>query len=104
MLDLFEEKEQPGLYIADIIIKVQIPTRSKKVRKYDTTFIKLYKHPVVLLDGKFPTDNVKSHFIRTVYDRHINKGDFSKIIFNIQSIENIKFSSKLAYYFDYSKH
>lgn len=104
MFDLFEEKEQPGLYIADIIVKVQIPTRSKKVRKYDITFIKLHKQPVVLLNGKFPTENVKNYFIRTVYDRHINKGDFSKIIFTIQSIENIKFSSKLAYYFDYSKH
>lgn len=104
MLDIFEEKEKPKLYIADIIIKVQIPTRSKKVRKYDTTFIKLHKQPLVLLNGQFPTEKMKNQFIRTVYDRHINKGDFSKIIFSIQSIENIKFSSELAYKFDYQQH
>jgi hypothetical protein len=103
MFDIFQEKEQPKLYIADIIVEAKIPSKGKII-KYDTTNVNLHNQPIVLIYGKFPTKNTEDTFFRRVYQEHIHKGDFSKIKFSIKSIDNIRFSSNLMYKFDYNLH
>ena len=103
MFDIFSE-EKPCLYIADITIKALIPVnvRSKKI---DSRIIFLQKYPIVLLNGeKFPTERTKNKFLHKVFLRDIGKGDFDRIIFKIEKIENVKFSSKLMYDFNFNIH
>jgi len=104
VFDIFEEKEPPCLYIADVEVEVLTPSRSKKVRTFDKSLIKLFKYPMVLLNGKFPTKNSEEMFFKKIYNDRIGKGNFSDIKFKVLSIKNLKFSSKLAYKFDFDKH
>lgn len=104
MIDIFSKPEQPKLYIADIIISAMIPTRAKKKKEYDKIILKIEKYPMVLVNGQIPTERIKQSLFKKIFDNYINKGEYDKIIFKIGDISNIKFSSNLAYEFDYSKH
>jgi hypothetical protein len=104
MFNIFEEKPQPCLYIADIIINVAIPTRSKKKKEFDRRIIKLEKYPIILLDGKMPSNKYATKFFKSIYEKYISRGSFETIRFEVKSMTNIKFSSKLNYMFDYSEH
>lgn len=103
MFDIFEEKEQPKLYIADVVVEVRIPSRGKQLR-YDVSIVKLYNQPIVLLDNEFPTKRTEQTFFKRIYQEYIHKGDFDKIKFSIKSMSNIRFSSNLMYKFDYNLH
>ena len=101
MFDIFNEPEQPKLYIADVTVNVKIPSRLKKI-KYQEVNIELKSHPIVLLHGKMPSMNMEKRFFRSVHKNHIKKGEFENIIFKISKISNAKFSSNLMYKFDFS--
>jgi hypothetical protein len=103
MFDIFSE-EKPCLYIADITIKASIPVNIKS-KKIDSRIISLKKYPIVLLNGeKFPTEKTKRDFLHKIFLRYILKGDFERVVFKIEKIENIKFSSKLMYDFNFNIH
>jgi hypothetical protein len=102
MFDIFNEPEQPKLYIADVTVNVKIPLRSKAI-KYEEKNITLYNHPIVLIHGKMPSIKMEKRFFRSVHKNHISKGEFEKILFKISSIDNLRFSSNLMYKFDFSK-
>jgi hypothetical protein len=104
MFDIFNEDDYPKLYIADIHISVKIPTRSKKNKEYFTRNFMLEKYPITLLDGKIPTKRIADRLNSHIYEKHIKSGDMSNMIFKLESISNIRFSSNLAYKFDYSIH
>lgn len=104
MIDIFADiKPQPNLYIADVtvIAHYKAIANSKKV---EVITLHLEKTPIVLHEGKFPTDNYRKRFLRRVFDEHIKKGKFETTQIRVAKIENITFSSKLAYKFDYDKH
>jgi hypothetical protein len=115
MIDIFEsdeslllpeievEPEEPKLYIADIVINVDIPTRSKKV-KYERRTVKVERYPIILLNGSMPTRKTERSFFYRIYSKYISRGDFETIRFGIDSIKNIKFSSNLMYKFDLNVH
>jgi predicted phosphodiesterase len=102
MIDIFVE-EKPKLYIADVYVVTYAPERkgSKKIRKIA---IGLEKVPIVLLNGDFPTKNSRKRFMKRVFDQYIIRGDFDKVRFEVESISNVKFSSELAYNFDFNTH
>jgi len=101
--DIFSEPEQPKLYIADIVIEAKIPGRARIIR-YESKIIKVKNYPIVLLNGSMPTKETERRFFKLIFADHISKGEFSKILFKIQSMSNIRFSSNLMYKFDYNKH
>lgn len=101
MFDIFNEPEQPKLYIADITVIFKTPSRAKNV-KYEESKIRLTNHPIVLLNGVIPSFNMEKRFFRFIHNNHIKKGEFEKIIFKIDNIENLRFSSNLMYKFDFS--
>jgi hypothetical protein len=103
MFDIFEDVEQPKLYIVDMEISAKIPSRTKKV-KYETLIIKLKNNPLTMVNGKVPTQKSEQKLFFSIYNSHIKKNDFNKIIFKIESISNIRFSSLLMYKFDYLIH
>lgn len=102
-IDLFaEEKPKPCVYVADLHIKVIIPSRSKK-NPPEIREIKLEKHPFILDDKhNLATEKQKQRVCRAVYDRFIHKGEFDKIIFQVGHPTNVKFLSKVSYNFDYN--
>jgi hypothetical protein len=104
MFDIFEDKRPPSLYIADVIVEVLIPTRSRKTKTFDRTLINLEKIPIVLLDGSFPTQRIADSFFSRIHNNYIKRGEIQNIKFKILSIKNLKFSSKLAYKFDFDTH
>lgn len=102
-IDLFaEQKPQPCVYVADIVIKVIIPSRSKK-NPPEIREIRLEKHPFIL-DEKhnLATEKQKKRVCKAVYDRFIHKGEFSQIRFEVGHPTNVKFLSKVSYNFDYN--
>ena len=101
MFDIFEDKRPPNLYVADVVVEVLIPTRSRKTKSFDRILVRLEKIPIVLLDGNFPTKKIADSFFSRVYNNYIKRGNIQDIKFKILSIENLKFSSKLAYKFDF---
>lgn len=101
MFDIFKEPQQPMLYIADIHLSAKL--KIGRSSKYETKKIILIKNPVILLNGNFPTENAKRKFLKNVFLRQSLPGDFDNIVFSIEKISNIKFSSKLMYKFDFSQ-
>lgn len=103
MIDLFEDvKPQPAIYIADVTVAFNFKPRknSKKVERHSVT---LEKIPIVLTDGKFPTKKKEASFMKRVFDKH-GKGSFENSAIRLVKLENCKFSSWLAYDFDYNVH
>lgn len=100
MFDIFDEKEQPKIYIADFEISALIPSSGKN--KFENKIIRLYKHPIIMSDGEIATEKQKIRLFKSVFDRFINRSDFNKIKFKIISIENIKYLSNISYSFDYA--
>jgi hypothetical protein len=104
MIDIFADiKERPKLYIADVTVSWNNKARANS-KKSEKMMMALEKVPIVLLNGKSPTKNMEEKFLKGVHDTHIKKGDFSRMNLRIATVENIVFSSKLAYNFDYNKH
>lgn len=103
MFDIFQQEEQPKLYIANIIVIAKIPSRGKKVR-YEDRLIRLDNYPIVLLNGKLPTSKSEERFFKKIYNDKISVSDFTKVKLSIKSIENIRYSSNLMYQFDYNLH
>ena len=104
-MDIFDSTlEQPAIYIADISITASFQI-SKVSRKRIERKIKMDKYPIVLTSNlEFPTEKTRQNFLRKVFDMYIDKGNYDKVIFTVEAIENAKFSSKLAYFFDYDLH
>lgn len=102
-IDLFaKEKPQPFVYVADIVVRVIIPSRSKK-NPPEIREIKLEKHPLVLDDKhNLATEKQKQRLCKAVYDRFIHKGDLNTIRFEVGNPTNVKLLSKVSYNFDYN--
>lgn len=103
MIDIFSDiKPQPKLYIADVTVSFDFKQRknSKTVERNEVT---LSKVPIVLNDGRFPTKRYERMFMKRVFDKY-GKGSFENSNIRLVKIENCKFSSDLAYKFDYNIH
>ena len=104
MFDIFEDKRPPNLYIADVVVEILIPTRSRKTKTFDRILVSLEKIPIVLLDGNFPTKKIADSFFTRIHSNYIKRGEIQNMKFKMLSIKNLKFSSKLAYKFDFDTH
>ena len=100
MIDIFNEREEPKLYIADVVVKAIIPI-SKNSKKVNNLVYKLNRIPIILVDNKIPSKSQYERLYKSIYNKYIRKGDYNNIRFTLVSIENIKFSSKLNYVFEY---
>jgi hypothetical protein len=103
MFDIFADfKPQPKLYIADVTVSFSYKPRknSKTVERHTVT---LEKVPIVLNGREFPTKKTEEHFMKRVFDKH-GKGKFDDSNMRLVKIDNCKYSSDLAYKFDYDKH
>lgn len=103
MIDIFADiKPNPKLYIADVTVKFNYRPRknSKTIEQYK---VNLYQVPIVLNDGNFPTKKTKNTFMKRVFITH-GKGKFQESNIRLEKIENCRFSSELAYEFNYDKH
>lgn len=104
MIDIFADiKPQPKLYIADVTVEARYKPRknSKNVEVYKVT---LESNPIVLVDGEFPTSRMRENFLRRTFLARINKGKFENASVRVVKIDNCKFSSELAYKFNYDIH
>ena len=97
MIDIFDE---PKLYVADITIEFLVKT--KQAKKHVKMTKKFFKHPIILLNNKPATENCEKRFMKLIYDK-ITSSHLPDSL-KITNIENVKFSSKLAYKFDFAKH
>ena len=104
MFDIFADRErkQPELYIADLEVQVTIPGRAR-TSKPTIRKVKLPNSPIVLANGKFPTSNSEATFFKKIHSTHIGRGDFANLKFKITKMDNVRFSSKLMYKFDYDR-
>jgi hypothetical protein len=103
MIDIFNEREQPKLYIADIFIGFKRPVRSKH-EKFETRIYKANDIPILLVDNRLPTKKYEDKFFRNIFDNYIKTGEYDKYQFRINKIENIRFSSNINYKFNYNTH
>jgi len=104
MFDIFDDKPQPKLYIADIYIKAITRKKTKKQVLTSIRNIVVPKTSIVLLDNNFPTKKSENIFFKKIFDKYIDKGDIGNISFKIEKMENIKLSSNLSYKFNYNEH
>jgi hypothetical protein len=102
MIDIFDtdEKPQPCLYIADIKIVVSYPSR-KGSKKMELVTLDLDNYPIVLNGKDFPTSRYREKFLHRIHERYIDRNNYDLCKFKVTEIKNIKFSSKLAYRFNY---
>lgn len=104
MFDIFDDKPQPKLYIADIYIKAITRKKTKKQVLTSTRDLVIPNTSIVLLDNKFPTKKSENIFFKKIFDKYIDKGDINNVSFKIERMENIKLSSNLSYKFNYNEH
>lgn len=100
MFDIFDEKEQPKVYMADFEILALIPARG--ANKFDSKTIIIEKHPVLISNGQIASEKQMSSLFRSVFDRFIERSEFEKIRFKIVKMDNLKYMSNICYYFDYA--
>lgn len=104
MFDIFEEKEQPKLYIADMVVEFCTKKVTKKQVIRNRRAIRLDKQPILLTDGKLPTKNYERRFFKKVFENQKLSGSFDTVEYKVLSIDNAKYSSNISYKFDYDKH
>ena len=104
MFDIFEEKEQPKLYIADMVVEFCTKKVTKKQVIRTRRMIRLDKQPLLLVDGNLPTKNYERRFFKKIFEKQGISGSFDAVEYKVLSINNPKLSSKLSYKFDYLKH
>lgn len=102
MFDIFEQKEQPKLYIADVHVECEVKKELKTRVSRETFTIKKDNVPIVLLNNEFPTEKSKRIFVTKLLEEKTNVKSTSQIIIKSVEMKNIKFSSSLAYKFDYN--
>lgn len=93
MIDIFEELT-PKVYSVDINILAEIPMRGNKI---ESKRIKLKNEPITLVNGNIASEKIKKRFLYRVYNDHINRSEFDKISFVIESIVPVKFLSNICY-------
>lgn len=104
MFDIFEEKKQPKLYIADMVVEFCTKKVTKKQVIRNRRIIKLDKQPILLTDGKLPTSNYEKRFFKKIFEKEGISGSFDVVEYKVLSINNPKFSSTISYKFDYTIH
>jgi len=104
MFDIFEEKPQPKLYIADMIVEFCTKKITKKQVIRNKTLVRLDKQPVLLVDGALPTSNYQRKFFKKIFEKKGISGNFDLVEYRIVSISNSILSSNLSYKFDYDMH
>lgn len=103
MFDIFEDvKPQPRLYIADIEILFTYKRR-KNSKNIEENRINLKKYPVVLANKEFPTEKTKNNILKRIFQIY-GRGEYDKSKIKVLSIKNCKYSSDLAYKFNYNIH
>jgi hypothetical protein len=103
MIDIFADvKPRPKLYIADVTVRFNYRPR-KNSKKVEQHIVNLYQVPIVLADGKFPTKTMEDSFMKKVFRVH-GKGKFEESNIRLEKLNNCKFSSELAYKFNYDIH
>lgn len=101
MIDIFAEVIiPPKLYIADVTLAYEYRAR-KNSKSIEKCKIKLEKYPIVLSNGKFPSKIIENNFMERVFRAH-GKGSYEDSNIRLVSIDNCKFSSKIAYKFNYN--
>lgn len=100
MFDIFEEKPQPKIYCADVTVRAKIPQRGKN-KGYDIRIFRLNKQPLLMHDGKIASNRQSTKLFTKIFDEYIHRGDYSNVIFEIISYDNVKFLSNICYHFDY---
>ncbi len=107
MIDIFQ---QPDLFIADVTVSIdgnKIPFKvylsERRVKKIDdigkivpTRISQTVKRlPVLLLNGDMPSDTCRRRFI----DKHFTRLPKGEYPYEVE-FSNVKFSSRIQYYFD----
>lgn len=91
----------PSLYITDVSIRIVVREEKRlntRVKRTSTIITKKLKsHPVLLLDGDFPSDKYKERFIlkNCGVDLKLYSNPTVEVVFG-----NVKFSSKINYQFN----
>ena len=100
-MDIFSSvKRQPKLYIVDLSLRSEYKSR-RNSKKSELVLMRIEKIPIMLHEGKLPSNNYRKKLIKRLHENYIKKGNFDNSIITITKIENITFSSKLSYRFDY---
>jgi hypothetical protein len=97
------KEEEPKLYIADVTVKFNIKGSFKIIDNKTVpiyTFKTFTKVPIILLNGNPPSQGYKNKLIEQYKSRVTSNVENS---LSIEKIENIKFSSKLGYKFDFNQ-
>lgn len=103
MIDIFKDTRlPPRLYIADVELAFEYRPRKNSI-KTEKNVIKLKRIPIVLEGTKFPTAKTKDRFMRRIFEKH-GKGKFEESNIRVTKLENMAFSSNLAYEFNYNTH
>lgn len=103
MIDIFKDTRlPPRLYIADVELAFEYRPRKNSI-KAEKHIIKLKRTPIVLEGKKFPTVKTKDRFMRRVFEKY-GKGKFEESNIRVTNLENMEFSSNLAYKFNYDIH
>lgn len=97
MIDIFAI-QNPELFISDV--EVIITERKKASRETFKTTLGVVKIPILLLDGKLPSEKYKEKIKKKVYQMCNYKENA-----NVQNVEikvyNAQFSSKIQYNFSF---
>ena len=97
------EEEEPKLYIADVTVRYNIKGEKKVVANKTVlryTLKTFTKMPIILLNGNPPSNGYRKKLIES-YKSKV-KSDVGESL-SIEKIDNIKFSSKLNYKFDFNQ-
>lgn len=95
----FDDKPQPGLFIADIVLERKEVKTVKGKKEVFRTYHSLPNRPVLLTFKKFPTKRYELKFIQKLIEDNDLKIPTEET--SVSEIKNIRFSSKIQWKFDY---
>ena len=103
MFDIFNEQENPKLYIADITIKYALKGKGVIIKGRTTdlfSFKKIYDYPILLINNKLPNKNYEKKLISRL-TLYLSVG-FKPNTIVIYSISNVRFSSNINYKYNFN--
>jgi hypothetical protein len=101
------QETNPDLFIADVDIEFVLllsngrkPVERIKLRQ-STTKLAMTQIPILLKDGKIPTERQKRKLFLKFHTKFKIKENISRLELTSINIKNIKFSSKIQWKFNY---